>query len=129
MYLYSEFDDDGGKSSSDMSEYGSEDDVSDSLSPSSPQKPLPGRKTTTASSLNVQSPDDVGDFLGMKDYMNMMDHELSSTSVGKSFHKSSDTQKVILSLCPRYFVIVLAHTDQIGRYIISKDDGILSNQV
>lgn len=70
-----EFDDHDDASSSDMSEYGwdeSDDDVDD-------QPPKTGKKSKSQPSV--------------KDYMDMMDRELATTEVGKSFERVGEERK------------------------------------
>lgn len=69
--MLAEFEDDSGGSSTDMSEYGSEDDELDS------------QQRTAAGGVDL----DVGDYLGLGTYMKMMDKELATTEVGKSFQR------------------------------------------
>ena len=68
---------DSGNSSSDLSEYESDGDMEDSLSPSSPNKRLTDLAETP---------------LQLKDYMSLMDRELAQTSVGESFVRQPPTQ-------------------------------------
>ncbi|ELU06111.1 hypothetical protein CAPTEDRAFT_20272 [Capitella teleta] len=66
-----DFDDDHSSASSEMDEYGSEDEMN-SLSPGSPVKPLTTNKKPE---------------LAIREYMEIMDRELARTSIGESFEK------------------------------------------
>ena len=79
----SDFDDSDEASSSDLSEYGSEDELDDYSS--KPKKPT--SKSGSPTKPATTSPDQAGDLLGMKDYMDMMDRELANTTIGQSFEK------------------------------------------
>ena len=76
MWMCLEFSD-SGNSSSDLSEYESDGDMEDSLSPSSPNKRLTDLADTP---------------LQLKDYMSLMDRELAQTSIGESFVRHPPTQ-------------------------------------
>lgn len=76
----SEFDDDPKSSSDDMSEYGSDLDPDDHLSPSSG-----GEK--------YSHDDGTGKDLAVEDFMELMDRELAQTTIGKSFVKDDDVKK------------------------------------
>ena len=69
LCLPSEFSD-SGSSSSDMSEYESDGDMEDSLSPSSPHKRLVDLADTP---------------LQLQEYMDLMDRQLAQTTIGESF--------------------------------------------
>ena len=69
LCLAPEFSDSDG-SSSDMSEYESDGDMEDSLSPSSPHKRLTDLADTP---------------LQLQEYMDLMDHQLAHTTIGESF--------------------------------------------
>ena len=86
----SDFDDGHSNSSSDMDEYGSEDDLPDSLSPGSPVKSL-GQPTKKGKKAEE-------DFLGMKDYMDAMDRELAKTTISQSFETRGAPPKVIFKV-------------------------------
>lgn len=96
LSILSEFEDDRSDTSSDMDEYGSEDDMN-SLSPGSPVKPMAGTKKGAPE-----------DFLGMKEYMDLMDRELAKTSIGQSFERQESPKKVgflmLQNICLRNFV-------------------------
>ena len=76
MWMCLEFSD-SGNSSSDLSEYESDGDMEDSLSPSSPNKRLTDLADTP---------------LQLKDYMSLMDRELAQTTIGESFVRQPPTQ-------------------------------------
>ena len=81
VFVFTEFDDNDGASSSDMSEYGwddSDEDVDDQPPVSKSGKK--GKGTTQPS---------------VKDYMDMMDRELATTEVGKSFEKVASEEKPV----------------------------------
>jgi len=63
--------------------------------PSVTAKPVKLSSTKTSSSAGVKpgaatESDDIGSFLGMKEYMEAMDRELAKTTVGKSFIRVGD---------------------------------------
>ena len=72
-----------------MEEYGSEDDLADSLSPGSPVKSMGHHQGAKKAARGGGD-----DFLGMKDYMDIMDRELASTTIGESFEKQVSSPRV-----------------------------------
>ena len=75
---FSEFDGDSGESSSELSEYGSEEA---DLEPASSELPSAAMGKGDA---GISDPTGgVGDYLGITDYMQMMDNELAQTAVGQ----------------------------------------------
>ena len=63
-------------------------------SPTTATKPSMSAATTASmkhSPASAATSDDVGSFLGMKEYMDAMDRELARTTVGKSFVRDGDT--------------------------------------
>ena len=75
-------DKDGSSDSSDMEEYGWGDSDDEERRPKVKAKPRPTKPT----SLQKPPPN-------VKDYMDIMDRELASTNVGKSFEKNSKPQQ------------------------------------
>ena len=91
VYLHpiADFDDADSASSSDMDEYGSEDEL--------PDMP-PCRDTGKGPKLpNPQA----GNYLGLQDYMDLMDKELANTAIGASFEKESVSKSICYTV---YFV-------------------------
>ena len=78
-----DFDDSDEASSSELSEYGSEDELDDY---SSKPKKSTGKSGSVTNHMPM-SQDHAEDLLGMKDYMDLMDRELANTTIGQSFEK------------------------------------------
>ena len=83
-----EYEDPHSNSSSDMDEYGSDDDLDEpSLSPPTPARTVRPAPVPVPAPTPGRPSEPVGEFLQIQDYMELMDRELSTTKVGQSFER------------------------------------------